>query len=171
MQELWDGAKPLADRRFELQTVPVGTLQADPDRLAQALRNLLANAIEHTAPPSGLVRLRVWALGAQGERVRFTVEDDGPGIAPEQRERVFDRFYRTDDARDRASGGTGLGLAIVRAIAQAHGGSAQVGRSQEGGASFELELPGFDPYGTSTAAPVKRPARRSSSASPAASSG
>jgi len=117
------------------------------------------------------VRLRVWALGAQGERVRFTVEDDGAGIAREERERVFGRFYRTDDARDRASGGTGLGLAIVRAIAHAHGGSAQVGRSQEGGASFELELPGFHPYGTSTAAPVKRPARRSSSASPAASSG
>ncbi len=171
VQELWDGAKPLADRRFELPAVSVGTLRADPDRLAQALRNLLANAIEHTAPRSGLVRLRVQALGAQGERVRFIVEDDGAGIAPEERERVFDRFYRTDDARDRASGGTGLGLAIVRAIAQAHGGSAQVGRSQEGGASFELELPGFEPHGTSTAAPVKRPARRSSSASPASLSG
>ena len=171
VQELWDGAKPLAARRFELPVVPVGTLRADPDRLAQALRNLLANAIEHTAPPSGLVRLRVQALGTQGERVRFIVEDDGAGVAPEERERVFDRFYRTDDARDRASGGTGLGLAIVRAIAQAHGGSAQVGRSQEGGASFELELPGFEPHGTSTAAPLKRPARRSSSASPAASSG
>jgi len=171
VQELWDGAKPLADRRFELPAVPEGELQADPDRLAQALRNLLANAIEHSAPERGLVRLRVQAIGAEGERVCFAVEDDGAGIAPAERERVFDRFYRTDDARDRASGGTGLGLAIVRAIAEAHGGSAQVGRSPEGGASFELELPGFQPYGTSTAAPVKRPARRSSSASPAASSG
>ena len=171
VHELWDGATPLAKRRFELETVPAGTLQGDPDRIAQALRNLLANAIEHTTAPSGLVRLRVQAHGAQGERVRFTVEDDGTGIAPEERERVFDRFYRTDDARDRASGGTGLGLAIVRAIAQAHGGSAKIYPSQEGGASVELELPGFELHGTSTAAPVKRPARRSSSASPAASRG
>ncbi len=55
--------------------------------------------------------------------MRFLVEDDGPGIPLEQRERVFHRFHRTDAARDRASGGTGLGLAIVRAIAEAHGGS------------------------------------------------
>src|SRR4029077_7009632 len=83
VHELWDGATPLAKRRFELETVPAGTLQGDPNRIAQALRNCLANAIEHTTAPSGLVRLRVRAQGAQSERVRFTVEDDGTGIAPE----------------------------------------------------------------------------------------
>ena len=139
--ELWDGMSLLASRRFELGPVPRGTLRADPDRLAQALRNLVGNAIDHTAPEQGLVRMRVQVPA--GERIRFLVEDDGFGIPPDQRERVFHRFHRTDAARDRASGGTGLGLAIVRAIADAHGGSVTAGSSPEGGACFELELPGF----------------------------
>jgi signal transduction histidine kinase len=139
--ELWDGISLIADRHFELGPIPPGRLRADPDRLAQALRNLVGNAIEHTAPERGLVRLRVQALA--GGRIRFLVEDDGLGIAPDQRERVFHRFHRTDAARDRASGGTGLGLAIVRAIADAHGGTVTAGESPEGGARFELELPGF----------------------------
>jgi two-component system, OmpR family, sensor kinase len=141
--ELWDGMSLLAERRFELGPVPRGVLRADPDRLAQALRNLVDNAIVHTVPGRGLVRMRVQSL-ADG-RIRFLVEDDGPGIPPDQRERVFGRFHRTDAARDRASGGTGLGLAIVRAIADAHGGSVSAGESAEGGACFELELPGFTP--------------------------
>jgi len=141
VRELWDGMSLLARRRFELGPIPAGTLRADPDRLAQALRNLVANAIDHTAAEHGLVRMRVER--AAGERVRFVVEDDGPGIPADQRERVFHRFHRTDRARDRASGGTGLGLAIVRAIADAHGGSVTAGESSTGGARIELELPGF----------------------------
>ncbi len=141
VSELWDGVSLTARRRFELELLARGTLRADPDRLAQALRNLLGNAIEHTAPEQGLVRMRV--EGAAGGRVRFTVEDDGPGIPSDQRERIFDRFHRTDEARDRASGGTGLGLAIVRAITEAHGGAVRAGESPEGGARIELELPGF----------------------------
>ncbi len=139
--ELWDGMTLVASRRFQLGAVPEGVLAADPDRLAQALRNLVGNAIEHTADERGLVRMRV-ETGAPG-RIRFLVEDDGPGIPPQERERVFDRFKRIDQARDRASGGTGLGLAIVRAIAEAHGGSVRAGESQEGGARMELELAGF----------------------------
>jgi len=171
--ELWDGVSLLASRRFELGPVPSGTLRADPDRLAQALRNLIANAIDHTAPKRGLVRLLVeplpggvrgpfrvsgsgvssvseasggsgWSAEMDGGGwLRFVVEDDGPGIPSAQRERIFDRFYRTDSARDRASGGTGLGLAIVRAIAEAHGGRVAAGRSPEGGARIEIELPRF----------------------------
>jgi signal transduction histidine kinase len=139
--ELWDGMSLLATRRFELGELPAGTLCADPDRLAQALRNLIGNAIDHTAGPAGLVRMRVEPL--PGGRVAFVVDDDGPGIPADQRERVFQRFHRTDQARDRASGGTGLGLAIVRAIAEAHGGAVRAGASPEGGARIELELPGF----------------------------
>ncbi len=193
-------------RRFELGGVPAGTLLADPDRLAQALRNLLANAIAHTERARqgpGLVRLDVECSGGRGrgsglarrnaeskdrrgreseparqnaessggrgqggpvrpdvewpegggrgcERVRFVVQDDGPGIPVEQRERVFDRFHRTDAARDRASGGTGLGLAIVRAIAEAHGGRVAASESFAGGARVELELPGFTPASSPT---------------------
>ena len=104
---LWDGMSLLAKRRFDLGDVPAGVLRADPDRLAQALRNLIGNAIEHTLDGEGLVRMRIGTL-ANGW-VGFAVEDDGPGIDPGQREHVFDRFHRTDIARDRASGGTGLG--------------------------------------------------------------
>ncbi len=141
VEQLWDGTSLLAARRFELGAVPDGTLRADPDRLAQALRNLISNAVEHTAAGDGLVRMHVESL--RGGRLRFRVEDDGPGIPREQRERVFDRFHRTDSARDRASGGTGLGLAIVRAIVLAHGGDVSAGRSREGGARIELVIPGF----------------------------
>jgi signal transduction histidine kinase len=138
---LWDGMTLLAERRFELAPIPAGILRADPDRLAQALRNLIANAIDHTREGKGLVRLSIRELGAG--RIELVVEDDGPGITPQQRERVFDRFHRTDAARDRASGGTGLGLAIVRAIAEAHGGCALATTSPEGGARVVFELPGF----------------------------
>jgi two-component system, OmpR family, sensor kinase len=152
VEELWDGLSLIADRRFELGSIPAGMLQADPDRLAQALRNLLGNAIEHTEPDSGLVKLSVHrAPGPQSGGIAFTVEDDGPGIPANQLERVFDRFHRTDAARDRASGGAGLGLAIVRAIAEAHGGTVSAASAAAGGARFDLMLPGFSPSSPSGA--------------------
>ena len=143
IEELWDGVTLLARRDFELGPLPAGVLSADPDRLAQALRNLLANAIAHTAEGRGRVRLRGEHEG-HGELI-LVVEDDGPGIPSAERERVFDRFNRVDAARDRASGGAGLGLAIVRAIVQAHGGRATAGSSPAGGASIRLVLPRFAP--------------------------
>ena len=155
VEELWDGMTLLGhERRFELGDVPHGTLDADPDRLAQALRNLVGNAIEHTMPPRGLVRLDVER--GTGDRLRFTMQDNGPGIPPDQRERIFDRFYRTDAARDRASGGTGLGLAIVRAIVEAHGGRVQASVGVGGGAHIDLELPRFTPFTSDTAAGPSR---------------
>jgi len=142
--DLWDGLTLTADRRFELGTIVDGSLNADPDRLAQALRNLARNSIEHTAEHDGLVRLDVSSL-APG-RIRFEVSDDGPGIPDHERERVFERFHRTDSGRTRAGGGAGLGLAIVRAIAEAHRGTVRVRDGSNGhGASVELVLPGFHP--------------------------
>jgi len=138
--DIWEGITATAHRRFELASVPAGILEADPDRLAQALRNLISNAIEHTAEGEGLVRLSVAA--ADG-RVCFTVDDDGPGIPESERERIFDRFHRTDSARGRRAGGAGLGLAIVRAIARAHGGGVRAAASPAGGARIVLELPCF----------------------------
>ena len=75
----------------------------------------------------------------------LAVEDAGPGIPPEQRDRVFDRFHRTDSARTRVRGGTGLGLAITRAVVEAHGGGITAGVSPEGGASVSMEVPGYRP--------------------------
>lgn len=138
ISELWWSASLANERHFELGPIPSATLTADPDRLAQALRNLIRNAIEHTIPSHGLVRLEIQSLG--DHRVRFTVIDDGPGIPEDQLDRVFDRFHRTDGGRGRKSGGAGLGLAIVLAIAQAHGGTARAVPAATG-ARLELELP------------------------------
>jgi two-component system, OmpR family, sensor kinase len=162
VRELWDGMSLIAVRRFELGTMPHGVLSADPDRLAQALRNLIVNAIEHTAEVEGLVRLEVEDLG--GGWVRFAVEDDGRGIDPQEHERVFDRFHRTDAARDRASGGAGLGLAIVRAIAQAHGGRVTATKGRAGGARIELMLLGFRARAPGAGARSDPPAHRSAPA-------
>jgi two-component system OmpR family sensor kinase len=142
LTELWDGLSLTADRRFELGSVPAATLRADPDRLAQALRNLAGNAIAHTTTGSGLVRLEVAPLTLG--RVRFSVIDNGPGISPQERQHVFERFHRVDRARSRRDGGAGLGLAIVRAIADAHGGTVRVAEPPDGrGALIELDLPGL----------------------------
>jgi signal transduction histidine kinase len=138
-RELLDGARLTANRRFELGDMPAGAIEADPDRLAQAFRNLLRNAVEYTGE-GGLVRL---TGSAHGDRVTVAVEDDGPGIPAAHRERVFDRFHRTDSARTRVRGGAGLGLAIARAVAEAHGGGISAGESPEGGARVAIELPGF----------------------------
>ncbi|MGN6188407.1 MAG: ATP-binding protein [Conexibacter sp.] len=144
--ELFDSVTLTADRAFELGDVPEGTLRADEDRLAQVVRNLSRNAVEHTAP-GGLVRV---CVNAQPRGwVEIAIEDDGPGIPPQQRDRVFDRFHRLDSARARGKGGAGLGLAIARAIVEAHGGSIDAGASREGGARVAFRLPGFRPAGRS----------------------
>ncbi len=137
--ELWDGLSLTAERNFELGHLEPVVVWADPDRLAQALRNLARNAVAQTQAPDGLVRVDVSRRGA--DVVRVTVSDDGPGIDPDLRERVFERFYRTDRARARADGGAGLGLAIVRAITEAHHGSVRVTDAPAGGAAFVLDLP------------------------------
>lgn len=139
IEDLWTTTTMGHDRRCVLGPVPAATLDGDPDRLAQAIRNLVDNALAHTVASDGRVSLTTTALAAGG--VRFTVTDDGPGIPKGQHDRIFDRFHRTDEGRGRAAGGAGLGLAIVRAIAEAHGGQVRSVRVTDGGARFELELP------------------------------
>ena len=111
-----------AERKgVELETAaPAGlpAAQADPDRLQQVLLNLLHNALRHT-PAGGTVRL---AAQAEGRELHFQVADTGEGIAAEDLAHLFERFYRTDASRARASGGTGLGLSIVRGLVEAMGG-------------------------------------------------
>lgn len=139
--DLWHTTTAGHQRRLNLGSIPRGSLSADPDRLAQALRNLIDNALAHTTAPDGRIDLMITSL-SEGS-VRFTVSDDGPGIPEPERERIFERFHRTDDARDRVAGGAGLGLAIVYAIAEAHGGQIRARRSPLGGAQLELDIPGF----------------------------
>jgi signal transduction histidine kinase len=110
---------------------------ADADRLTEILLNLLDNAITHT-PAGGRISVKA---ALDGQYVRVTISDSGPGIAEEERERVFERFYRADPSRATATGGNGLGLAIVRALVEAHGGTVAVDESTEGGARFNCTLP------------------------------
>jgi signal transduction histidine kinase len=107
-------------------------------RLGEVVYNLISNAIKYS-PEGGRVRVREHG-GAEGF-VMFSVDDSGPGIAPEERGRVFERFYRIDKSRASATGGRGLGLAIASEIVKAHGGSITIAGSDLGGASFIVKLP------------------------------
>ena len=124
---------------LELEAPRPVLIDGDPDRLRQLIMILLDNAIRHT-PAGGHVRVAV-ASGADGT-VRVAVRDDGEGITPEHLPHVFERFYRADGARGRASGGTGLGLAIARAICRAHGGEIDVKSNPGQGSTFIATLPG-----------------------------
>ncbi len=111
-------------------------IRADANRIAQILANLLDNARRHT-PYGGEIEV---STRARHERAEVTVVDSGPGIPEADRERVFDRLVRLDEARDRDSGGAGLGLPIARALAQAHHGTLEC-LSYPAGAAFRLSLP------------------------------
>jgi signal transduction histidine kinase len=129
------------DEGVEVGKLAEGTLRADPDLIAQVLRNLIENARRH-AGPSGRVEISSAAVPGG---LRVDVDDDGPGISPTERERVFDRFHRSEAARDRASGGSGLGLGIARSILDSHQGRIWVEDSALGGARVSFELPAFTP--------------------------
>jgi two-component system, OmpR family, sensor kinase len=148
------------DRPFELVVAPGAAFLVDGDeqRLRQVIGNLVNNALTHT-PPGTPVRVKIASgtLIPPGSRGRASeqapsysspvpavvldVEDDGPGMTTEQAQRVFERFYRADQARNRASGGTGLGLAIVDGLVAAHGGTVSVRTAPGQGADFQVRLP------------------------------
>jgi two-component system, OmpR family, sensor kinase len=140
------------DRKIKLE-IPEGTgplvVNGDESRLRQVVGNLMTNALTHT--PAGTP---VWLhLRGAGDSVIIEVTDAGPGLSPEQAERVFERFYRADAARtrrtDSANGagrsGTGLGLAIVAALVAAHGGTVEVDSVPGSGATFRVRLPAVAP--------------------------
>jgi two-component system, OmpR family, sensor histidine kinase BaeS len=112
-------------------------LELDPERIRQVLYNLLDNALRHT-PEGGTVRC---AIRKSEQHILLEISDEGPGIPPADLERVFERLYRTDAARNREAGGSGLGLAIVRTLIEAHGGQVWAANRLEGGAMFTVSLP------------------------------
>lgn len=113
-------------------------VRGDAALLAQLARNLVDNAARHAR--TGIALAVAPAADGAGSAV-ITVDDDGDGIPPAERDRVFDRFVRLDDARARDTGGSGLGLSIVREIAHAHGGAVRVEDAPSGGARLRVELP------------------------------
>ncbi|HEY5384154.1 MAG TPA: ATP-binding protein, partial [Acidimicrobiales bacterium] len=120
--------------------------QVDPVRIQQVLLNLLSNAFKFT-PPNGTVRLELRDGAADGT-AHVEVGDSGPGIAPDRRGEVFERFHQLDGSSTRKMGGTGLGLHIARELVDLHGGSLGVDDAPEGGALFVLDLPVVAPPGT-----------------------
>jgi signal transduction histidine kinase len=122
----------------ETSGVGAGRVRGDRTALAQVVRNLADNAARHAD------RTVTFGVHESRDGVDLVVEDDGPGIPDDQRERVFERFARLDEARARDAGGSGLGLAIVREIVAAHGGTVTVSSSALGGARFVVRLPAPD---------------------------
>jgi two-component system OmpR family sensor kinase len=134
-------ARALApDRKVTLEVAhneEVPVVLGDEPRLRQVLSNLMTNALTHT-PPGTPVTIGVatepgWAV--------LSVTDQGPGLEPQDAQRVFERFYRADSARARSRGGTGLGLSIVAALTAAHGGVAELNTALGAGATFRIRLP------------------------------
>ena len=130
-------------------------VEADADRIAQVLANLLTNANKYT--PSG-ARVRLTAA-SNGKQVEYSVADNGPGLAAEEAEHVFERFWRAQSGETQEVGGTGLGLAIARSLVELHGGRITVDSAEGKGTTFKFTLPIAD-----GAKPSKQKGRRSTSA-------
>jgi two-component system OmpR family sensor kinase len=137
VREAVDAARVVEPNRpIELSIEPA-TVTGDEARLRQVLDNLLANARAHT-PAGTPVSVELRRIDGRAE---LTVADRGPGLSEEQAARVFERFYRADSSRARASGGAGLGLSIVAAVVEAHGGTSEALATPGGGATFVIALP------------------------------
>jgi signal transduction histidine kinase len=125
--------------RLDLSKVSGGRVMGDPDQLTRVVRNLLDNARRHAM--NGIaVELRT-----EGNDVVLSIQDDGPGIPLSERDRIFERFARLDEARDQGAGGTGLGLAITKEILTGHHGTITVADSTTG-ARFVIRLPAAEPF-------------------------
>jgi len=141
VQEVVEVVRPRAEEKgitlvtSSLESIP--PVMADRHRLAQVLHNLLDNPMRHT-PQGGTVEV---TARREGRMVRVSVRDTGSGIPPEDLPHVFDRFYRVDRSRARATGGTGLGLAVVKHVVEASGGQVSVESTVGRGSTFSFTLP------------------------------
>jgi two-component system OmpR family sensor kinase len=112
----------------------------DEARLRQVLHNLIANGLTHT-PAGTPVSIEIGTTQGPAPQVVVEIADRGPGVPPEDEERIFERFYRAEQSRTRSTGGAGLGLSIVAGLVKAHGGTVRVRPREGGGAVFVVELP------------------------------
>ena len=141
LQSCVEAVRPRADAKevglnLELaHSLP--TVELDTTRISQVVDNLLENAITHT-PEGGSVTVSANAVDGD---IEIAVADTGPGIAPEELSRLFERFYRADPSRDRSTGGAGLGLTIARRLVEAHGGTIEVSSVVGEGTRFTIRLP------------------------------
>ncbi len=127
-----------SDVRLEARLDPTDpAVRIAPDKVRRVLLNLLANAVRHT-PPQGAVAV---VVETDTDHVVVAVEDDGSGLPPDGRERMFERFWRDDESRTRSSGGAGLGLAIAQGLVRAHGGTIWAENRRGGGARVAFTLP------------------------------
>lgn len=128
------------ERKVEFRILPgseAPVVEGDEARLRQVLGNLVSNALHHT-PETAPVTISV---GTRDGSAVLEVSDTGPGLTPEQKNRVFERFYRADTARTRTTGGSGLGLSIVAALVAAHAGKVTITDTPGGGTTFTVSLP------------------------------
>jgi heavy metal sensor kinase len=125
------------NQRLRIDAVEPVSIAADRLVLREAITNIVDNAIKHS-PRASAIDIRVYQ---EGGHAIVAVADEGPGIAAEHRERIFDRFFRVDEARSREGGGTGLGLAIARWAVEASGGQISVDSRPSGGSIFRIVLP------------------------------
>lgn len=141
VERIVDSVQQIADEKhmeIDCEVAPDMVAWADAEALEHVLLNLVDNAVKYT-PAEGKIAVRV---RTEGERVRIEVEDNGPGIEPRHRARIFERFYRVDKGRSREVGGTGLGLAIVKHLAEAMDGSVGVSPATPHGSIFWVLLGG-----------------------------
>jgi two-component system sensor histidine kinase SenX3 len=139
VREELERIRPLAEERDISLATEVGPVQVSGSRrdVAIAVRNLLDNAVRHT-PAGGLIKTELTAVNGDA---LLRITDTGEGIPTRDLDRVFERFYRVDSARARATGGTGLGLAIVKHVIESHGGSVEVESELGVGSTFVVHLP------------------------------
>jgi len=131
-------ARAVAPQRdIQVEAPNAVVVNGDDTRLRQVVGNLVRNALVHT-PATSPIEI---AVTAQDSTAELSVADHGPGLKPEDRDRIFEPFYRADASRSRDSGGAGLGLSIVTAVVAAHGGHVRVKETAGGGATFEVALP------------------------------
>lgn len=144
--------------RFTATVPDVCQAQVDPVKIERVLMNLLANAMKFT-PAGGRVACALQALQPSDApaRVRLTVSDSGPGIAPDLHDHVFERFFQVEGSSTRRHGGTGLGLSIAKDFVELHQGTIAVDQAPEGGARFIVELPATAPPRAKVASETSAP--------------